>query len=65
MADRGGEFNFLKGIHMRTDIRIDISISIRSMANTFGKQVHIGEMAQMRLVKQVLLTSSRQDHQTN
>ena len=25
---------------MRTDIRIDISISIGSMANKFGKQVH-------------------------
>ena len=62
MADRAGEFSFLKGIHMRTDIRIDISISIGSMANKFGKQVHLGELAQMRLVKQVLLTSSRQDH---
>ena len=65
MADRGGEFNFFQGIHVRTDIRIDISISIRPMTIKFGKQVHLGKLMQMRLIKQVMVTSSRQDHVTN
>ena len=40
MADRGGEFSFFQGIHIRIDIIIDIPISIRPLTFTFGKQVH-------------------------
>ena len=56
MADRGGEFRFFQGIHVRIDIRIDISISIRHMTTNFGKQVHLQDLTQMRLIKQVLVT---------
>ena len=41
MADEGGEFSSFQGSHVRTCIRIDISISIRPMITKFGKQVHI------------------------
>ena len=44
MVERDGEFSFLQGIHVRTDIRIDISISIRPMTFKVGKQVHLGEL---------------------
>ena len=49
-ADRVGEFSFFQGIHVRTDIRIYVSISLKPMTK-FGKQVHLGELAQMRLIK--------------
>ena len=51
MADEGGEFSFFQGIHMRIDIRIDISISIRPMITKFDKKVHLQDLAQMRLIK--------------
>ena len=51
MADWGGEFSFFQDIYVRIDIRIDISISIRSMTTKFGKQVHVGELTQMRLIE--------------
>ena len=51
MADRGGEFSFFQGIH----VRIDISISVRPMITKFAKQVHLQDLAQMRLIKQVLV----------
>ena len=51
MADRGGEFSFFQDIYVRTDIRIDISISIRFMTTKFGKQVHVGELTQMSLIE--------------
>ena len=54
MADRSGEFSLFHSIHVRTDIRIDISISIKTITTKFGKQVHLGELTQMRLIKQVL-----------
>ena len=57
--DRGGEFNFFQGIHLRIDIIINISISIRPMITKFGKQVHLQDLTQMRLIKQVLVTSLR------
>ena len=57
MADQCGEFRFFQGIHVRIGIRIDISISIRPMITKFGKQVHPQELTQMRLIKQVLVTS--------
>ena len=61
MTNQGGKFSFFQGIH----IRIDISISIRPMTTEFSKQIHLQELTQMRLIKQVLVTSSRQDHVTN
>ena len=64
MAKWGGEFSFFQGIHVSIDIRIYISISLKPMTE-FSKQVHLGELAQMRLIKQVPVTSSLQDHATN
>ena len=63
MADRGVEFSFFQGIHVRIDVRVDNSISIRPMITIFGKQVHLQDLTQMRLIKQV--TSLRQDQVTN
>ena len=60
MADRDGEFSFFLGIH----VRIDISISIRPMSIKFGRQVYLQELTQMRLIMQVLMTPSGQDHVT-
>ena len=57
MADRGGECSFFQGIPVGTDIRIDISISMRPIITKFGKQVHLRELTQMRLIKQMLVTS--------
>ena len=51
MADQGGALSFFQGIHARTDIKIDIFISIRPMTAKFGKQVHVGELTQMKLIK--------------
>ena len=61
MADRRGEFSFFKGSH----VKIDLSISIKLMATKFDKQVHLQELIQIRLTKQMLVTSSSQDHLTN
>ena len=57
MADRGGEFSFFQGFHEKIDIRIDISISIKPMTTRFGKQVHLQDLTQMKLIKQMLVTS--------
>ena len=65
MADRGGGIGFFQGIHAEIDLKIDISLSIKPMTTKFGKQVHLQESSQMRLIKQVLVTSSRQDHVRN
>ena len=65
MADQGGEFNFIQGIRVSIDIRIDISISIKPIITNFDKQVHPQDLAQMKLIKQVLVKSLRQDHVTN
>ena len=65
MVDLGGKFSFLWGMNVRIDIRIDISISIRPMTTKFNNQVHLEELTQVRLMKQVLKTSSSQDHVTN
>ena len=61
MADRRGEFSFFKDSH----VKIDLSISIKLMATKFDKQVHLQELIQIRLTKQVLVMSSSQDHLTN
>ena len=44
MPDQGREFRFFQGIHVRIDIRIDISISLRPMITRFGKQVHLQDL---------------------
>ena len=41
MANRGGEFSFFQGIHVRIDMRIDISFSMRPMITKFDKEVYI------------------------
>ena len=56
MANRGSEFSFFLRIH----VRINISISIKPMITKFGKQVNLQYLSQMRLIKQVLVTSLRQ-----
>ena len=61
MADRGDEFSFFQGTH----VRIDSSISLRPMITKFGKQVHLQNVNQMKLTKPVLATSFRQDHVKN
>ena len=65
MADRGGELSFLWGIHVRINIRSEISISVIPMTLRFGKQVRLEDSTQMKLTKQLLTTSSRQDLVTN
>ena len=35
------------------------------MTTKFGKQICLEELIQMKLIKQVLVTSSRQDHVPN
>ena len=65
MANRGGEFSSFQVIHVRFDIRIDISISIRPMITKFDKQVHLQNLTQIRLIKRVLVTSICQDHVKN
>ena len=62
MVERGGEFSFFQGIHVRIDIRADISISITPMIVKFGKQVYLQDLTQMKLIKQVLVTLLWQDH---
>ena len=37
MVDRDCEFSFFQGVHVRFDIRIDISISIRPMAPNLAR----------------------------
>ena len=54
-----------QSIHERIDTRINISISIRPMATKFRKQVHLENLTQMRLIKQMLVTPLRQDQVTN
>ena len=66
MADRSGEeFSIFQGIYVRFDIRIDMSMSIRPVITKFGKQVHLQDLTQMRIIKQILVTPLRQDHVKN
>ena len=55
---------FSEETQVRIVIRIDISISIKHITTQFGKQVHLQELTEMRLIKQVMVSSSRQDHVT-
>ena len=50
LVDRGYEFSFVLGIHVRIDIRIDISIPIVPMITKFSMQVHLNELNQIRLI---------------
>ena len=59
MVGRTGEFSFIQGIHVRIDMKIDISISVRPLTTKFGSEVHREELILMRLIRQVLVTSSR------
>ena len=65
MVDGGSEFIFFWGIHVRIDVRIDISISIRPKNPKFGRQIHLQELNQMTVFQQVLVTLLRQYHGTN
>ena len=56
---------FSKGIHVRINIRIDISISISPMTTKFGKLVHLKELAPIRLIKWVLVTLLPQVYMIN
>ena len=51
--------------YVRTVIGYNIYISISPMTTEFGRQVHLQELTQIRLIKQVLMTSSRQNNVTN
>ena len=61
MADLGCDFRFFRGIHLKIDVIINISISIGAIFTVFGKQAHLQDLTQMRLINQVLVTSLRQD----
>ena len=61
MADLGCDFRFFRGIHVKIDIIINISISIGAIFTVFGKQAHLQDLTQMRLINQVLVISLRQD----
>ena len=52
MASRGGEFSFFQGTHVKINITIDISISVRPMTTKFDKQVHLQDLTWMGLIKQ-------------
>ena len=65
MADWGGEFSISQGNQVRFDIKFYISITIKPMITKFSKQVHLQGLTQMRLINQVLVTSSCHDHVTN
>ena len=71
MVDRGGEFSFFQRPHVKIDIRIDIFITIspiitvRPMITKIDKQAHLQDLTHMRLIKQVLVASLRQDRVTD
>ena len=50
MGDQGVEFSLFQGNHVKIDIRIDISVSIRPMTRKFGKHLHLVEVTQVRLI---------------
>ena len=58
MADWGCVFSFFQSIHVRIDTNFDISISLRPMTIKFGKQVYLEDSTEMRLIEQMLVTSS-------
>ena len=58
MAERGVKFGFFRYHHVRIDKKNNNLLSTGPMTTKFGNQVHLGEMAQMKLIKHVLVTSS-------
>lgn len=42
MADRGIEFSFFRSIHVRIDLKIYVSISIKPMTTKFSNQEFTG-----------------------
>ena len=48
MVDQGGAFSFFQGIYVRTDIRIDISISIRGVDSNEINQARAGDIVTSR-----------------
>ena len=50
MADQGGEFSIFQVIHVRFDIRIDISIYHTPMITKFGNHVNLQDLTQMTVV---------------
>ena len=65
MMDQGSEFSFPWGPHLKINIRIDICLSIRPTTTRLSNQVHLDELNQMKLIKQVQMTSSHEDHLKN
>ena len=62
MADRGAEFSFFQDIH----VRIDISISMITYNHQIWQSYLLPQdLTQTRLIKQVLVTSLRQDQVKN
>ena len=64
MADLGGELSFFQDIHVRIDIRIDLHL-YKNYDHQICKQVHLQDLTQMRLIKQILVKSLHQDHVSN
>ena len=60
MVDQGGESSFFPDIHESIDIRIDISISVRLMTTKCGKQVHLQDLNQMKLITPCQISTNRQ-----
>ena len=46
MADQGSNFSLFQDMHLRINVRIGISISIKPMITKYGKQVHLQELTQ-------------------
>ena len=65
MAYRDSENQLFAWNHLRIDTITDISISVRPITTKFGKQAHQEKLIQIRLIKQVLVVSSRQDQVIN
>ena len=59
MEDRGGEFCFFQGIHVRNDIRIDISVPIRPSRPKLSRYLHLEELTQIRIIGAGDLITSR------
>ena len=55
MSERSAEFSSFQDVHVRTDKRIDITISIRPMVIKFARQVHLQNLTQVRVIKHVML----------
>ena len=56
------EFSFFQDVQVRSEIKVDNSSSIRPMTTKFDTHKLLEELAQIRLIRLVLATPSRQDH---